>query len=45
MVAKKISITLYCSNIITTKLQKTDCATRAFNKWTALQGGTFKFSQ
>ena len=45
MVAKTFQLLYIAVILLPLKLQKIDCATRAFNKFTVLQGGTFVFSQ
>ena len=45
MVAKKFQSTYTAVIFLPLKLQKIDCAIRAFNKFTVLRGGTFEFSQ
>ena len=45
MVAKIFQLPYTVVILLPLKLQKIDCATRAFNKFTVLQGGTFVFSQ
>ena len=45
MVAKKFQLPYTAVTLLPLKLQKIDCATRAFNKLTVLRGGTFVFSQ
>ena len=45
MVAKKFQLSYTAVILLPLKLQKFNCATRAFNKFTVLRGGTFEFSQ
>ena len=45
MVAKKFQLPYTALIVLPLKLQKIDCGTRRFNKFTALLGGTFAFSQ
>ena len=45
MVAKKFQLLYTAIILLPLKLQKIDCAIRAFNKFTVLRGGTLKFSQ
>ena len=45
MVAKKFQLPYTAEILLPLKLQKIDCAIRAFNKFTVLRGGTFEFSQ
>ena len=45
MVAKKFQLPYTAVILLPPKLQKIDCAIRAFNKFTVLRGGTFEFSQ
>ena len=45
MVAKKIQLPYTAVILLPLKLQKIDCAIRAFNKFTVLRGETFEFSQ
>ena len=45
MVAKKFQLPYNAVILLPLKLQKIDCAIRAFNKFTVLQEGTFEFSQ
>ena len=45
MVAKTFQLPYTAVILLPLKLQKIDCATRAFNKFTVLRGGTFVFSQ
>ena len=45
MVAKKFQLAYTAVMLLPLKLQKIDCATRAFNKFTVLRGGTFEFFQ
>ena len=45
MVAKKFQLPHTAVILLPLKLQKIDCAIRAFNKFTVLQGETFEFSQ
>ena len=45
MVAKKFQLPYNAVMLLHLKLQKIDCAIRAFNKFTVLRGGTFVFSQ
>ena len=44
MVAKKFQLPYTAEILLPLKLQKIDCAIRAFNKFTVLRGGTFEFS-
>ena len=45
MVAKKFQLPYTAVILLQLKLQKIDCATNAFNKFTVLREGTFVFSQ
>ena len=45
MVAKKLQLLYTAVILLPLKLQKIDCATRTFNKFTVLGGGTYVFSQ
>ena len=45
MVAKTFQLSYTAVILLPLKLQKTDCAFRAFNKFIVLRGGTFEFSQ
>ena len=45
MIAKKFQLPYTAGILLPPKLQKIDCAIRAFNKFTVLRGGTFEFSQ
>ena len=45
MVAKKFQLPYSAVILLPLKLQKIDCATTAFSKFTVLRGGTFVFSQ
>ena len=45
VVAKKFQLPYTAEILLPLKLQKIDCAVRAFNKFTVLRGGTFEFSQ
>ena len=45
MVAKKFQLPYTAVILLPLKLQKIDCAIRAFNKFTVLRKGTFEFSQ
>ena len=45
MVAKTFQLPYAAVMLLPLKLQKIDGATRAFNKFSVLQGGTFEFSQ
>ena len=44
MVAKKFQLPYTAVMLLPLKLQKIDCATRAFSKFIVLRGGTFEFS-
>ena len=44
MVAKKFQLPYTAVTLLPLKLHKINCATRTFNKFTVLQGGTFEFS-
>ena len=43
MVAKQFQLPYAAVIVLPLKLQKIDCTIRAFNKFTVLRGGTFKF--
>ena len=45
MVAKIFQLPYTAEILLPLKLQKIDCAIKAFNKFTVLRGGTFEFSQ
>ena len=45
MVAKKFQLPYTAVILLPLKLQKIECAIRAFNKFTVFRGGTFEFSQ
>ena len=45
MLTKKFQLPYTAIILLPLKLQKIDCAIRAFNKFTVLRGGTFEFSQ
>ena len=45
MVAKKLQLTYTAVILLPLKLLKIDCATRTFNTFIVLRGGTFVFSQ
>ena len=45
IIAKTFQLPYTALTLLPLKLQKIDCATRAFNKFTVLRGGTFVFSQ
>ena len=45
MVAKKFQLPHTAVILLPLKLQKIDCAIRAFNKFTVLRGETIEFSQ
>ena len=45
MAVKTFQLPYIAVILLPLKLQKIDCATRAFNKFTVLQGETFVFSQ
>ena len=45
MVAKKFQLSYTSVVLLPHKLQKIDCAIRAFNKFNVLRGKTFVFSQ
>ena len=45
MVAKKFQLPYTAVILLPLKLQKIDCAIRAFNKFTVFRGGIFVFSQ
>ena len=45
MVAKKFQLPYAAVILLPLKLQKIDCAIRAFNKFTVVREGTFEFSQ
>ena len=45
MVAEKFQLPYTAVILLPLKLQKIDCAIRAFNKFTVLRGGTLEFSQ
>ena len=45
MIAKKFQLPKTAVILLHLKLQKIDCATRTFNEFTILLGGTFVFSQ
>ena len=45
MVAKKFQLPYTAVILLPLKLQKIDCAIKAFNKFTVLRGGTLEFSQ
>ena len=45
MVAKKFQLPYTAVILLPLKLQKIDCAIRAFSKFTVLRRGTFEFSQ
>ena len=45
MVAKKFQSPYNAVILLPLKLQKIDCAIRAFKKFSVLRGGTFEFSQ
>ena len=45
MIAKTFQLPYTAVILLPLKLQKIDCATRAFNKFIVLRGGTFVFSQ
>ena len=45
MVAEKFQLPYTAVISLPLKLQKIDCAIRAFNQFTVLRGGSFEFSQ
>ena len=45
IIAKTFQLTYTAVILLPLKLQKNDCATRAFNKFTVIRAGTFVFSQ
>ena len=45
MIAKKFPSPYTAVILLSLKLKKIDCASRAFNQFTALREGTFVFSQ